>query len=226
MNLKEDLNINISQEIKTVCPNFKGAAIFAHVKNTDYNPELWHKIDGFTQYLRAKETTSSIKDNSGIAATRTAYKACGKDPSRYRPSNEALQRRLVRGLALYQINTLVDLVNLVSLESGYSIGGFDFDKIDGNELTLGIGEKDEPYEGIGRGVLNIEGMPVYRDQQGGIGTPTSDHERTKISMDTKNILTLINGYDGNLSQLEKAADQMKHLIQTYADGEQIEIIYY
>lgn len=84
-------------------------------------------------------------------ATREAYKRCGKDPGRYRPSAEALRRRLMRGIPLYQIDTLVDLINLVSLRTGHSIGGFDADKIQGNRLELGIGKAEEPFEGIGRG---------------------------------------------------------------------------
>lgn len=75
----------------------------------------------------------------------------------------SLCRRLLRGLSLYQIDTLVDLINLASINSGHSIGGFDRDKIQGDKLVLGIGKAGEPYEGIGRGELNIEGMPVYRD---------------------------------------------------------------
>ena len=69
----------------------------------------------------------------------------------------------MRGIPLYQIDTLVDLINLVSLRTGHSIGGFDADKIQGTHLELGIGKAGEPFEGIGRGVLNIEGLPVYRD---------------------------------------------------------------
>ena len=91
----------------------------------------------------------------------------------------------MRGLELYQIDTLVDLINLVSLSTGYSIGGFDADKIQGDSLELGIGRAEEPFEGIGRGKLNIEGLPVYRDRAGGIGTPTSDNERTKMGLETR-----------------------------------------
>ena len=86
---------------------------------------------------------------------------------------------MLQGKELYQIDTLVDLVNLASIAFGYSIGGFDADKFVGDTLTLGIGREGEPYEGIGRGMLNIAGLPVYRDAQGGVGTPTSDNERTK-----------------------------------------------
>ena len=158
-----------------------------------------------------------------IHATREAYKKCGKDPSRYRPSGEALWRRILRGIPLYQIDTLVDLINLVSIRFGYSIGGFDADKFEGDTLTLGIGKAGEPYEGIGRGALNIEGMPVYRDAIGGVGTPTSDNERTKLGLETTHLLTIINGYSGK-EGLQEAADYMVELIKEFASAEDVELI--
>ena len=157
------MEIKVSEEIKKACPQFAGIAIRATVENTAYSESLWKKIDEFTICYREMYTTDSIKDMVTIHATREAYKKCGKDPSRYRPSGEALCRRILRGISLYQIDTLVDLINLVSIRYGYSIGGFDADKIQGDTLVLGIGKSGEPYEGIGRGELNIEGMPVYRD---------------------------------------------------------------
>lgn len=98
-----------------------------------------------------------------IQATRTVYKCCGKDPSRYRPSSEALMRRMLKGLDLYQIDTAVNLINLASIAYGYTIGGFDAGKTAGDTIVLGIGREGEPYEGIGRDLLNIAGLPVYRD---------------------------------------------------------------
>jgi DNA/RNA-binding domain of Phe-tRNA-synthetase-like protein len=124
---------------------------------------------------------------------------------------------------LYQIDTLVDLINLVSIRFGYSIGGFDADKFEGDTLTLGIGKAGEPYEGIGRGALNIEGMPVYRDAIGGVGTPTSDNERTKLDLETTRLLTIINGYSGK-EGLREAADYMVELIKEFASAENVELI--
>lgn len=219
------VDIKVSEEIKSACPDFVGVALWADVENSQFNEELWKEINKFSVEYRAKYTTDSIKNMTPILATRQAYKSLGKDPSRYRPASEALCRRMLKGLDLYQIDTLVDLINLVSIASGYSVGGFDADKIVGDSLVLGVGEKDEPYEGIGRGLLNIESLPVYRDAVGGIGTPTSDNERTKITVDTKHLLTIINGYSG-MDGLEEAAEYMKELLSRYAKAKSIEIKYF
>ena len=215
-------HITVSEEIREKCPQYRGAAVYAQVKNTPYDEGLWSEIAQFTAHLQATESTESIKQQQAIMATREAYRACGKDPSRYRPSAEALRRRLLRGLDLYRIDTLVDLINLVSLRTGYSIGGFDADKIVGTELCLGIGRAGEAFEGIGRGVLNIECMPVVRDAVGGIGTPTSDHERTKMDLSTTHILAIINGYSGD-EGLDEAAAMTAELLQRYASATQCEV---
>lgn len=217
-------NINVSAEMKKAWPAYRGIAIYAEVVNTPFNEELWKEINTFTEELRHSSDIDSTKLQTAIQATRNAYKACGKDPSRYRPSAESLRRRLLRGLSLYQIDTLVDLINLVSLKTGYSIGGFDADKIQGRDIVLGIGRKDEPYEGIGRGTLNIEGMPVYRDEKGGIGTPTSDNERTKMSLETRHILAIINGYDGE-EGLDAAIELTRNLLTSHAQMGAYQIIH-
>lgn len=217
--------IIVSEEIRAVCPQFEGVAVYAEVKNSSFSQGLWDEINTFTAELLQSSQLDDIKKHAVIAATREAYKRCGKDPGRYRPSAEALRRRLLRNIPLYQIDTLVDLINLVSLRTGYSIGGFDADKIQGNRLVLGIGKTDEPFEGIGRGVLNIDGLPVYRDASGGIGTPTSDHERTKMDLETTHILALVNGYNGR-GELEQAAAMIQHLLINYAESNSGGVYYY
>lgn len=211
--------INVSQEIESVCPEFVGACVEAQVVNTPYCEELWQEIEALGERFRSELTTESLKDMTSIAATRRVYKACGKDPSRYRPASEALIRRMLQGKELYQRDTLVDLVNLASIAYGYSIGGFDADKFVGNTLTLGIGREGEPYEGIGRGLLNICGLPVYRDAEGGVGTPTSDNERTKMTLDTRHLVVLINGYDGNEQRVRENAEYIQQLLRKYCQSD-------
>lgn len=211
------IEIIVSEKIKNSCPDFTGAAILAEIQNTKHDDSLWQKIDFLSEEIKLTIEIADIRHDINIAATREAYKTFGKDPNRYRPSAEALKRRILRDLPLYQIDTAVDLINLVSLKTGYSIGGFDFDKIQGTSLELGVGEAEESFEAIGRGILNIEGLPVYRDVVGGIGTPTSDEERTKLSLDTKRILVLINGYSG-AQGLEEAADYTIQLLKEHVSA--------
>lgn len=219
----EHKKIIVSDKIREACPEFTGAAVYAEFANSKYSEGLWKEIDEYIAEYRKKYTTESIKMMPSIQATRQAYKRCGKDPSRYRPSGEALVRRTLQGKDLYQIDTCVDLINLASIAYGYSIGGFDYDKIEGDEIVLGVGEDGEPYEGIGRGMLNIAGMPVYRDSIGGIGTPTSDNERTKITPESKRLLAIVNGYDGNKESVMATAQYIVSLLSKYAESKDAEI---
>lgn len=213
------MEVIVSQEIGTVCPEFVGACIEAQVVNTPYCEPLWQEIEQLGARFRQELTPETLKDLTSIAATRRIYKACGKDPSRYRPASEALIRRMLQGKELYQRDTLVDLVNLASIAFGYSIGGFDADKFVGDTLTLGIGREGEPYEGIGRGMINIHGLPVYRDAQGGVGTPTSDNERTKMMLATTHLLVLINGYDGDERRVCQNAEYIQELLRKYCQSD-------
>jgi DNA/RNA-binding domain of Phe-tRNA-synthetase-like protein len=222
---RNKMKITISDEFRAVLPVFEGCAVTAEVKNSEFNAELWNEITSFSEHCRQVYTEDSVKDFTPINATRDAYRKFGKQPSRYRPAAEALIRRVVKGGELYKINTLADLVNLASMVSGYSIGGFDLSKIQG-DLTLGIGRAGEPYEGIGRGILNIEHLPVYRDNIGGVGTPTSDNERTKISVETTHFLLLVNGYDGNADGVLKCANHTVELIKKYCSAENIVVTPY
>lgn len=210
--------LTVSPEVRQACPAFVGGALYAEFANSDYSPGLWKEINERAAVLKARYTVDTIKQISGIAATRAIYKACGKDPSRYRPSNEQLARRILQGKELWTVNTAVDIGNLVSIDYGYSVGCFDYDKIQGPEIILGVGREGEPYEGIGRGVLNIAGMPVYRDAAGGIGTPTSDNERTKMSIATTRMLAVINGYDGDAQKIDECLEFMAAAYRKYLNA--------
>lgn len=213
------MKVIVSNEVEQICPEFVGVCLEAEVVNTPYNEDLWSEIETLAEKFRGELTTESLKELTSISATRRVYRAFGKDPSRYRPASEALIRRVLQGKELYQRDTLVDLVNLASIAYGYSIGGFDADKFVGDTLTLGIGREGEPYEGIGRGQINIQGLPVYRDAVGGVGTPTSDNERTKMSLETRHLLVLINGYDGNEQRVRENAEYIQTLLGKYAQSD-------
>ena len=216
------MKITISTKIREAAPNLQLAIISCEVENSPTNAEFWTEMEAEANRIASTFTIDEINKRPEIAATRQVYKKLGKDPNRYRPSAEALCRRIVRQIPVYQVSVLVDIINLVSIRSGYSIGGFDRDKIQG-DIELGVGSAEDYFEAIGRGMLNVEGLPLFRDNVGGIGTPTSDNERTKISMTTTKLLMIINGYNGK-ERLQAAIDHTIELLQKYARLKECEII--
>ena len=215
------IHVSISEEIAKACPDLHVAVVECDVVNTVSDEQLWKEITEVETHIRTTCKLEDINKFPPIQATRQAYKRLGEDPNRYRPSAEALRRRILRELPLYKIDTLVDIINLLSIQSGYSIGGFDAGKIDG-DLVLGVGREGEIYHGIGRGELNIAGLPVYRDNQGGVGTPTSDEERTKIDMNTGKLLMIINGYSGK-DGLQEALTYGVSLLTRYVSTTNLEM---
>lgn len=192
--------IFISPELKSRCPKLRLGCIEANVIVAGSGDELLSVIKERLELIQQSLILEEISKIPAIEASRKAYKVCGKDPARYRLSAEALLRRVVSGKGLYQINNVVDQLNLVSVISGFSIGGYDADKIKGN-ISFGIGLTNEPYTGIGKGELNIEGLPVFRDESGAFGTPTSDSQRTEVTSETKVFLMILIDF-GSFDQLE------------------------
>ena len=155
-----------------------------------------------------------------IAAARRAYRAFGKDPARYRISSEALMRRLVKGQGIYRINTAVDANNLISLSTGHSVGMFDAGKI-APPVTFRRAGPGETYEGIGRGPLNLEALPVLADAEGPFGSPTSDSERTKVTLATRRLLVTILAF-GDAADLDASLAWAAGCLETYCAATAIE----
>jgi DNA/RNA-binding domain of Phe-tRNA-synthetase-like protein len=211
------INISISEEIREKCPLLRLGIISAKIFIQSENKELWDKI--ILESKMISDKYSELPKMETILTARAAYKALGKDPSRYRPSAEALLRRIISGKELYSVNNVVNLINLISFTSGFSIGGYDADSING-EITLEKGLASDYYEGLGRGQLNIENLPILRDLTGAFGCPTSDSERTGIRSETKNCLWVFFDFGGD-SMLEKCLIKSSELLQEFADAENI-----
>lgn len=160
-------------------------------------------------------------DAPQIAATRSAYKALGKDPARYRGSAEALLRRILAGKGLPQINAIVDIINLVSAESRLPIGLYDRARVTG-EVVFRAGRAGETYKGIGKYDLNLEGLPVFCDTIGPHGSPTSDSERTMVTDQTKQVLAIIVSFAGQ-EGLENSAQRIVDLLQRFASGQNCQL---
>jgi DNA/RNA-binding domain of Phe-tRNA-synthetase-like protein len=213
--------ISISPELKTHCPNLRLGCIEADVQVKEVSSELKLEINDKVRQIGDSLQIESISKIPTIAASRKAYKACGKDPARYRLSAEALLRRVVSGKGLYHISNVVDQLNLVSISTGFSIGGYDAGQIQG-DVVFGIGKPNEPYSGIGRGELNIEDLPVFRDEQGAFGTPTSDSPRTEVNEQTNRFLMILIDFERD-NMLDVALQMAERLLKNYCNAEKFEI---
>jgi DNA/RNA-binding domain of Phe-tRNA-synthetase-like protein len=214
------IDVIINQIIKDKLPDLTLGCIACDVNVEIENSALWQEIDEVSAGLEMTADLSEISSNPAISASRKAYKACGKDPSRYRLSSEALMRRVVKGNKLFQINNVVDVVNLISLKTGMSIGGYDLERISG-KIFFDIGAKDEPYQAIGRGDLNIEYLPLFRDSISPFGSPTSDSVRTSVGPNTKKFLMIVIGFSGYQSTQEAITISLP-LLEKYCLAKNIE----
>jgi DNA/RNA-binding domain of Phe-tRNA-synthetase-like protein len=184
--------------------------------------------EGLDQELRVCEERilklaepKAVLETGAILATRAGYKALGKDPARYRGSAEALLRRVIAGKGLPRINNVVDVINLVSVESRLPVGLYDLAHVQG-DIVFRAGRTGETYKGIGKYDLNLEGLPVFCDAVGPHGSPTSDSERTMVTLATKKVVAIIVSF-GGADGLERWAGRMSELLKQYAVGRDIEI---
>ncbi len=148
------------------------------------------EIDALVARITKEHAGAEPSTVPGIARARRLFHAIGLDPTRYRPSSEALFRRISKGQGLYAINNVVDALNLHSLETLFPMGLYDADHVDG-DATARKGRAGETYEGIGRGPQNLEGKPVLVDAKGPFGSPTSDSTRSMVRETTKRVLWVI-----------------------------------
>jgi DNA/RNA-binding domain of Phe-tRNA-synthetase-like protein len=121
----------------------------------------------------------------GVERARELYRRFGLDPTRVRPSSEALLRRLKKGEPLPRINSLVDVANALSVQLQVPVGLYDLDKVKGDELVVRLGGKGEGYAGIGKERVNVEGRICVADAEGPCGNPSADSARTMITTETE-----------------------------------------
>lgn len=187
--------LTIDASVREAAPHLRLGCLRGRVTVGPADNDLEAALDAAAAEAATRLPADGIAAIPAIAATRAAYKALGKDPARYRASSEALYRRVAQGKGLYRVNTVVDVNNLISLRTGVPIGTYDLDRLDGPVVFRRAGA-GETYHGIGRGPLNLEGLPVFADARGPFGSPTSDSERTMIGPETQEILMVLIAFDG------------------------------
>ena len=210
---KATIALSIAPELKAEVSKVAVACVTAAVKVTAHNEALWREIEAAAARYRGM-MMDEVRKFSPIRALRDAYRALGADPTRYRGSNEALARRITQGKELCRTNTVVDVSNLISLESSHSGGVFDLNRIR-PPITFRIGQPGESYLSIGRGEIKIEGLPVFADQRGPFGSTTSDSQRTMVRLKTTGILMVVTSFLGN-KEMNRVLERMAELLERYA----------
>jgi len=213
-------SLTIDPGLKLKCPRTALGLLTARVTTLETPAELLEEMSmRETEILHLPEPRA-VLESSRILATRAGYKALGKDPARYRGSAEALLRRIISGKGFPQINTVVDIINLVSVESRLPIGLYDLAHVKG-DIVFRAGRAGETYKGIGKYDLNLEDLPIFCDEEGPHGSPTSDSERTMVTPATRNIAAILVSF-GGAEGLESSGQRMSILLQKYAEGKDIQ----
>jgi len=182
------------------------------------DPGLDAEVDRACASFRERYGEGRSSEVPGAADARTLYKALGIDPTKTRPSNEALLRRALKGETLYRINTLVDALNLVSLREQLPFGLYDLDRVK-PPVVLRKGAAGEGYEGIRKGVVNVEARPVLVDAEGPFGNPSSDSARTMITLGTRNALVVAYAPAGHsLGRLDAVLDTTAETLVRFCGG--------
>lgn len=213
------MNVTLDERVRAAAPALALGIVEASVPVRPASAALRGLVEATVARLAAELAGVELPSLPEIAALRRFYRALGKDPTRYRGSSEALLRRVVQGRGLYSVSNAVDVCNLVSLETRHALGAYDLAKIDGPVL-LRPAAAGEVYQGVGRGELNLEGLPVFCDARGPFGSPTSDSERTSITEESRRIALVIVACC-RADRLEQDLARTSELLGLYASGEEI-----
>src|SRR5258707_10492112 len=213
------MSVTIDPKLKAKCPRTALACGRARVEGGASPAALMEEMKMGENEIQNLPFPRGVLASPQVEATRAAYKALGKDPSRYRGSAEALLRRMVAGKGLPEINAVVDVINLVSVESRLPVGLYDLGHVVG-EIVFRPGRAGETYKGIGKYDLNLEGLPLFADTVGPHGSATSDSERTMVTAATKEVLAVIVSF-GGAENLERWTQRLGTLLQQYAAGNEI-----
>lgn len=207
--------------IEVQLPGVRLAVVEADgVAVTPSGPQLVHEIETLCVRLRRQFTLESLAGAESIISVRAMFRHWGVDPSKYRPSSEALLRRVIQGKGLNHVSNVVDLTNLGSVEAGWPYGVYNRSQIS-PPVTLRLGGPGERYEGIGKRVWHLTGRPVLADTAGPFGSPISDSTRTQISEGVTEILTVIYApVSSSDVAVEQAANRQAARLSAFAGASQ------
>jgi len=214
------MNLTIHPDLTAKCPRTSLGMLTARIATRETPAALAQEMKTRESEILKLPDPRMVLESGKILAARSGYKALGKDPSRYRGSAEALLRRIISGKSFPHINAVVDVINLVSVETRLPIGLYDLRNVQG-DIEFRVGRSGETYKGIGKYELNLEGLPVFCDSTGPHGSPTSDSERTMVTAATETIAAILVSFGGS-EGLQSALERLSNLLENYAAAERIE----
>jgi DNA/RNA-binding domain of Phe-tRNA-synthetase-like protein len=217
------MELKISDEVRTLCPDTALGVLFYRAEVAESPQALLDKFDDAQRTLGERYTLETIADIPHIASTRDAYRALGKSPHEYRNAAEAMLRRIVKGSGLYRINNVVDVNNLISVSSGYSIGSYDVSGLSGG-VTLHRAQEGSHYDGIGKESVNIGRLPVLYDALGPFGNPSSDSRRAMIRPGRRDVMSVVYSFDGDAG-LREWLPRFAALLEKYSGASEPDIKY-
>ena len=202
-------------EIRLGCLRFT-----AEVKAPD--ERFWAEMEEtYLPQVRAAIEGRSLSEIPGIRGSRLMYKAFGRNPGRYRVSSEALMRRVRRSDPLYRINSVVDVNNLISVQSGLSVGSYDLEKVQGS-IIMRRGAAGETYSGIGKDAIDLEDLLVLTDELGAFGSSMSDSTRSMVTLESRDILVVLHCFENDLD-LPALLEETESAFERYANAQNVEM---
>lgn len=199
-----------------------GVLVLDGVAVRESDEALQAEIERYARELRERHAGARSAEVPGAAEARALYKDLGIDPTKTRPSNEALLRRVLKGEALYRINTLVDALNLCSLRAQLPFGLYDLGRVR-PPVVLRRGAPGESYPGIRKAAVNVEGRPVLADAEGAFGNPTSDSERTMVRpQTTAALVTVYAPARYAAARFERVLDETSSTLTRFCGGAEVE----
>lgn len=214
------VKITIEQQLKDSWPQVSLGCIQCRVTVQPSSDKLLEEIAHTSRHLKETLSMEQIKTREHIAQTRACCTALGKEVNRYRNSSEAMHRRILKDRELYQINNVVEVNNLISIQTGYSLGTYDVDCLTGT-VHWGVTGQGVHYQGIGKDAVNIEFLPVLWDDEGYFGNPNSDSTRAMITEKTQKILLCVYAFGGT-DDLEQVLSDTAAALRTYCGAQEIE----
>ena len=206
---------DVYPEIRLGCLRFT-----ARVREPD--ERFWSEMEEtYLPQVRAAIDGKGWSEIPGVRGSRLMYKAFGRNPGRYRVSSEALMRRVRRSDPLYRINSVVDVNNLISVQSGLSVGSYDLEKVHGN-IVMRRGAAGETYPGIGKDAIDLENLLVLTDDFGAFGSSMSDSTRSMVTLETRDVLVVLHCFENDMD-LPALLEETKTAFETYADAQNVEM---